>query len=122
MKKNYYGQMILVLGLCSMVSADVDIVALKKSVEEDATRSIKRATEDSQKVTDDFRLRDVQAELFSKTYPKDEHEAFRSAEENRLIERINGKSQKLSKDVVALASPSPHRLLARESGCFFRPL
>lgn len=102
MKKNHYGQMILVLGLCSMVYADVDIVALKKNVEADVALSVKRATEDSQKVIDDFRLRDVQAELLLKTYPKDEHESFRAAEEKRLVERINEKSQKLSRDVAAL--------------------
>lgn len=100
--KKVYGFLMLLVCMTTLVVGQVDIVALKKNMQEDAAIGIKKMVEEAQKASSDLKLNDALADLFVKTYPRDEHESFRLAEEKKLIDRINAKTQKLSDEMANL--------------------
>jgi|GEM_PF-4937491 len=100
MKKMYY-LVALLLAVSAAVVAQVDVPALKKSMQDDAAAVVKRMIDDAQKMSDNFKLSDALSEVIVKTYPKNDHESLRTEEEKRIFDRINAKAQKLTDEMSA---------------------
>lgn len=99
--KKMYSLVALLLAASAAVVAQVDVPALKKSMQDDASAVVKRMVDDAQKTSDAFKLADALSEVIVKTYPKNDHESFRTEEEKRMLDRINAKAQKLTDEMSA---------------------
>ncbi len=98
MKKLHVLLMVL-LSMSAAVVQAVDLVALKKSIQEDAQTAVQKVLDDAKNMSGEFQIHEVQKDIIMKTYPRDEHESFRKEEEARLTDRINAKAQKLKDEL-----------------------
>jgi hypothetical protein len=97
------------------VSADLDVAAIKKTIDDGVSALTKSATEDAKKASDDFKIRDSQVAILVKTYSREDHEEFRLAEEGRLVEKISSGAQKLSADVGGIVEKAFIEVLRRQN-------
>lgn len=97
------------------VVAELDVASIKKAIAADIAALSKTADEDVRKAADDYRIRDAQSGIIVKTYARDQHESFRSAEENKLAERVVAATKKLSTDVEAMVEQAFVEVLKRQN-------
>lgn len=103
------------LGLVTLPLSAVDVELMKKMVGEGVSSVSKSAIDDAKKASDDFKLRDSQAAIIVKTYSKEDHEEFRTAEEGRLVDRVSSGAQKMAADVDAMLEKAFIDILKREN-------
>ncbi len=98
-----------------VLSADLDVVAIKKGMSDDADKTVKIAIENATKKSAEFKLNEVLSELMIKTYPKDQHESARMAEEAKLIDRINTRAAEMKKTISDLVEKAFVDVLSQQN-------
>jgi len=98
-----------------LLSADLDVVAIKKNMSDDADKTVKLAVENATKKSAEFKLNEVLSELMIKTYPKDQHESARMAEEAKLIDRINTRAAEMKKTIGELVEKAFVDVLSQQN-------
>ena len=95
--------------------AELDVSAIKKSVAADLTALSKAATDEILKMAGEFKIHDAQSALILKTYNRDQHEAFRADEENKLVSRVSNNVQRLTTDVDGMIEKAVVDILKRQN-------